>query len=204
MFKAIGAVRDEVLKRAAGGEITLEIVTKVFTDITVLDHIVFVGYEAPAGNPILGQFTRWSQHPGVYAGAETTVEIRYANNLSEDWLRLVICKELCHALEDPEGSHDVSNSAITKLVESFALLSAGKAQDREDGPFVNELLAVVAAGEILLPVVLRRRMLAEAGGVLSAAAIKKIAEDYKIPYAYAVYAFNPSCIQMVEWLLEQQ
>src|SRR4051812_46975095 len=110
MLKAVASVRDEVLKRCNGKpHFDLEVITAVFTAVTAIDQLVFVQYDTPEENPIWGEFTRWTRQPGVYQSFETMVEIRYAQHLlkNEAWLRFIVCKELCHSLEAPDGAHDV-------------------------------------------------------------------------------------------------
>jgi hypothetical protein len=203
MLKQVAGVRDEVLKRCVGREIDLETIVRVFTDMTVIDHVVFVRYDTSEENPIWGEFTRWSRRPSVYESFETIVEIRYASHLiaKEDWLRFIICKELCHSLEEPDGGHDVSPAAISKLVDSFALLSAG--QELEEMPVVmqNELLAQVVATELLFPLGERRRFIQDHGESPGENVINAAAAKFKIPPLFIRTSIRKGMLKSVESLL---
>ena len=202
MLKAVASVRDEVLKRCKGPHFELEIITVVFTTLTPIDKLVFVRYNTPDINPIWGEFTRWNQQPGVYAPFETIVEIRYAEHLlkKEDWLRFIICKELCHSLEAPDGAHDISTRAIEKLVDTFSLLSAKTKLGEVSPAFRLEMLAEVGALELLCPLSVRKEIIAK-NGPPTEAALQGIAQEYHLPLGYVVAAFDPDLITAVEGLL---
>lgn len=202
MFKAVASVRDEVLKRCNGGEITLEAITKVFAGLTIVDVIVFVPFDTPPDNPIWGQFTRWSRSPSVYASSETVVEIRYAKHLSEEWRRMIVCKELCHSLEASAGAHDVSQAGIDTLVNSFSALSASEFDGEKLGVgMALEILAEMAAIELLCPLEQRKRIIGEAGQP-DALGVKRLAKEFKIPLEFATLAFDPKQIMVAQWLLQ--
>jgi hypothetical protein len=202
MLKALVSVRDEILAKCGHGDITLEIVTKVFVGLTVVDFIVFVRYVTPADNPILGEFTRWSRQPGVYTAAETIVEIRYADHLSEPWRRFVVCKELCHSLETNSGSHTATNAAMSSLVDAFSILSSAGASAPAIGAALGtELVAEAGAIELLCPLPKRKAIIAT-GVTMDDATCARLAAEFNVPEMYMKMAFDPKYVQVVEWLFE--
>jgi hypothetical protein len=202
MLKALVSVRDEILAKTGDGEITLATVSRVFVGLTVVDLIVYVEYDTPPSNPILGEFTRFSRRPGVYVPLETIVEIRYARHLEEDWRRFVVCKELCHSLETNSGSHMATNAAISNLVDAFSILSSTGASTQNIGAALGtELVAEAGAIELLCPLPMRKPIMAS-NPTLDAAKCAKLAKDFNIPETYMKMAFDPQYVQVVEWLFE--
>lgn len=204
MFRAVANVRDEVLRRCGNGEITLGHVTAAFKQVTAIDEIVYAPYDVPKTNPIIGQFSRYTKSPGVYVPSKTLVEIQYASHLDEAWRRMVVCKELCHALEAPEGVHSASNEGIDKLVEGFALLSSAsdlKDHLKDDGGALGlEFMAEFGALEILFPLP-RRKQLFEEGMTPDQTKIMGLAAAYKIPPVYVVTALGKDYTRMTELLM---
>jgi hypothetical protein len=197
LLRVVAGVRDQVVKRAAGGKITLEIIEAVFTGLTIVDHIVYVAYDTPVDNPIWGEFCRWSKRPGVYTPMETIVEVRYAAHLRTDWRRLVVCKELCHSLESSEGCHDASSTAMDNLVDSFSLQSHAKNGNTGFPPFEAEILAQVGAIELLCPIEMRKQLLS---GPAPIDAIT-LSQNFEIPIEIAQKIVDPGYNDAIEWLL---
>ncbi len=199
MLKAVASVRDEVLRQCAADKIDLQVITNVFTGLTIVDQIAFVGYEVPRENPIWGEFTRWSRQPGVYRSFETIVEIRYAKHLSEAERRFVVCKELCHALDTEDGVCDVSTNAMNNLVDGFSLISAGNIK-KLSPVMTSELIAHSGALELLCPLQVRKEIL-QNNGKPDDEMLPKIAEKYLIPEMQLLWAFDEEHIKAMEWLL---
>jgi hypothetical protein len=196
MLKAIASVRDQVVRECRNGQIDLATISRIFTAVTVVDHIVYVCYDTPADNPIWGEFCRWTRRPSVYDSMETIVEVRYAAHLSEDWRRFVVCKELCHALDTAEGCHVATAGAIDNIVNAFSLKSAAQAPDHTVPAFQAEIIAEAGAIELLFPLPVRKERLA-AGEPLDAAAL---AGEFNLPAVYAEMAIDAQYIQAIEWL----
>jgi hypothetical protein len=196
MLKAIASVRDEVVKACNGREIDLETISRTFAALTIVDHIVYVCYDTPAENPIWGEFCRWTRRPSVYDPMETIVEVRYASHLSEDWRRLVVCKELCHALDVAEGCHVATTAAVDNIVTSFSLRSAAQSPAQFAPGFQSEVIAEAGAIELLFPLAIRKERLAS-GTKLDAA---QLAREFNLPLPYAEMAIKTEYIQAIEWL----
>jgi hypothetical protein len=207
MFREIIGVRDAILARSAVRDITLELITQVFTGVTSVDKIIYVRYNTPPENPIWGEFTRWTQQPGVYHGFESIVEIRYAEHLlapdKVDWLRFIICKELCHSLHAASGSHDVSQPGMDNLVAAFSLLSAGEADTenwRSGDGIIQELVAMAGAMELLCPIAERKKIVA-AQGQPDDAAILHLAREFQVPAFYMKVAFGQEHMEVIGSML---
>ena len=199
MLKPVCKVARELCEMCEPHEFDLARIVGMIKAITVVDHVFFVQYDTPPENPIWGEFTRWSKQPGAYAAFETNVEIRYATHLldKEDWLRFVICKELCHSLEAPSGKHDVSERGVDDLVDKFSLISSAQTPPNMTRVYHLELLAEVGAIELLCPLQTRKEIL-EKSGRPDADACAAIAKKYNMPIGYVDGAFDPANIAAVE------
>lgn len=202
MLKQVFKIAAELRKIAAPENLTIQQIIEMFRNVSVIDQIYFVQYESTPQNPIWGEFTRWSQRPSVYASMETAVEIRYASHLLQqaDWLRFVICKELCHALEVSDGSHDASNATIVDLVARFSMMSHRQDQDEISYAYSIEIMAEVGALEILCPLETRKAIIA-AEGQLNGNRLAELAQQYHLPITLIGWAFSPECIAAVEDLM---
>jgi hypothetical protein len=194
MLKIVAGVRNEVVRRCSGRSIDLETITNVFRDMTVIDEIVFVRFDAGDDNPILGEFARWTYRPSTYSSAGEMVEIRYAAQLTPEWRRFVVCKELCHSLEAVDGRY-VTAEGVDSLAQSFALRSS-MANPKE---FVSKLMApeiLAEAGAVSLLCPLTQRLsLIENGGPPNEEEIAQIAQDYNLPLPFARLAFLEGYIE---------
>ena len=162
---------------------------------TVIDKIIYVGYDVPATNPIKGQFWKYSRAPSAYASVETIVEVRYALHLDLRWRRFVVCKELCHALENDEGTHSASTRSIDRILSRFALYSARKPIQGSFPAFDAEALAELGALELICPLVVRKKL-------SGSAPPSALSLDYGIPEEYADIAFDPEQIEIAESIFE--
>jgi hypothetical protein len=131
----------------------------------------------------------------------TVVEVRYAEHLLPSFRRLVVCKELCHSVEAPDGKHAVSDDGIDDLVAAFSMASRDippSHNNAQSSPeFGVELLATTTAIEILCPFPLRKRLL-KAGGTIDHA---DIANKCCIPSRAVQMAFNETYNGWVEELM---
>ncbi len=157
MFKAVSKASGEIYAEIGNNRADLATITRIVLGVTAIDKVVFVKYESTPENPIWGSFQKWVQRPTAYNSLENWVEIRYASHLDQTWRRFVICKELCHALEEDDGCHSVSASGMDSLVNAFSLRSKRDSEKaKQTPPITAEFLAEAAALELLCPMPIRR------------------------------------------------
>lgn len=160
---------------------------------TAIDQVIYVGFDVPTINPIWGQFQKYVAGPKLYASSQTTVEVRYNKNLSDEWRRFVVCKEMCHALEVDQGTHSNSIRSIDRIMNRFSLYSANKPIDKSFPAFDAESLAEIAALELMCPLDVRK----EIAGTKDA---EELCLEYGIPDAYWRIAFDQEYINIIEGL----
>lgn len=182
IVKIADCLADEIGKECC---YTLEQITNAAIAVSPIDEVIFVGFAVPVTNPIWGQFWKYGRTPTPYAGFKTTAEIRYAEHLSIAWRRFVVCKELCHALDSDEGSHSVTDRSVTRILDSFALMSANKELEGITRAFNAEMLAEVGALELMCPIKTREQIIAR--GNLDIAAL---CQKYEIPDEFGPFAFS--------------
>lgn len=198
MFKAVARASAEIFNELGDKKTDLATIARIVTGVTAIDKVVFVEYESTPENPIWGSFQKWVQRPSAYSSLETWVEVRYASHLNETWRRFVVCKELCHALEEDDGCHSVSASAMDSLVNAFSLRSKNREQQaKQTPPITAEFLAEAAALELLCPMPLRRRVAA-----LQLEDHEAPCEQYGIPYAYGWFAFGTPWMDSMEGFMK--
>lgn len=186
MFKAVARASAEIFKELGDSRTDLDTITRIVTGVTAIDKVVFVRYDTAPANPVWGSFQKWVQRPSPYSSLETWVEVRYASHLDEAWRRFVVCKELCHALEEDDGCHSVSPAAMDGLVNAFSLRSKNSGQAKQTPPITAEFLAEAAALELLCPMPVRRAVAAQ-----ELEDHEEPCKKYGIPYAYGWFAFGP-------------
>lgn len=102
-------------------------------------------------------------------------DICFADGLTIDWLRFVVCKELFHIIIDQESFHDMDIAAHVE-----ALTVAFPDDDSTPRPSVlAEFLAEIAAMEFLFPWAKRRAELVAAGS--QRPDIRTILTKYGVP-----------------------
>lgn len=186
MFSAVAQASIEIYKTVGNGVPDLETITRIVEGVTVIDKVVFVEYESDPSNPIWGSFQKWVQRPSAYSSLENWVEIRYAAHLDEAWRRFVVCKELCHALEEDDGCHAVTPNAMDSLVNAFSLRSKKNGESaKQTPPITAEFLAEACALELLCPMPIRREI-----AKLGLEDHSGPCEKYGIPYIYGWFAFG--------------
>jgi hypothetical protein len=151
MLRSAIPVLKEVLRQFPEGGIDLETITKIVVGVTKIDRVHFTEYNVPSDNPIIGEFRRFEQRDAVYSPVLTVVEIRYANHLTQEDRQFVVCKELCHSLEEPDGRHAVTDNGIDDLVAAFSIMRGYEQPLNIPAAFGVEILAMTTAIEILLP-----------------------------------------------------
>lgn len=199
MFKAVGKASAEIFGELGHKRTDLGTITRVVLGVTAIDKVVFVEYESTPENPIWGSFQKWVQRPSPYSSLENWVEIRYASHLDETWRRFVVCKELCHALEEDDGCHSVTVSGMDNLVNAFSLASKkGARPAKQDPPITAEFLAEAAAIELLCPMPVRREIEAQ-----HLEDYEKPCAEYGIPYDYGWFAFGKQWIDAMDGFMKR-
>nr|AIA13915.1 Unknown Function [uncultured bacterium] len=195
MFKAVGKASAEIYRTLGRNRTDLGTITRAVESVTAIDKVVFVEYESSPNNPIWGSFQKYVRRPSPYTSIETWVEIRYASHLDTTWRRFVVCKELCHALEEDDGCHSVSPSAMDALVNSFSLGSKRTIEEAKQTtpPIAAESLAEAAALELLCPMPIRREV--EARGLEDHT---EVCAEWGIPYEYGWFAFGKRWIDAMD------
>jgi hypothetical protein len=193
MLRSAIPVVQEVFRQFPDGGIDLETLTRIVVGVTGIDRINFVRYDARESNPVLGEFRRYRQVDAPYASEISGIEIRYASHLSVEDRRFVVCKELCHALEEPDGKH-VTDDGIDDLVATFSLLSGDDQPEKIAPAFGVEVLAMVTAIEILCPLPLRKKL-------NGAANLEEIARRCVLPLRIVQSAVRPAYVSSCETLL---
>jgi hypothetical protein len=200
MLDSAAPVLQEFYRRFPKGGATLEEISKIVIGVTRIDRTYYQGFDTPRTNPIWGSFKRFEQSDAVYGGNVTIVEVRYAQHLTEDERVFVVCKELCHSLEDAEGTHVVTPSAVDDLVASFSLFSSSKAAPGDVlTAFHFELLATIIAGEMVCPLGHRRNIVATIGDDPDWHAL---GSEIKIPLPYRRALCSKSQMDAVERMLK--
>jgi hypothetical protein len=194
-------ILKEIYRSFPEGGADLETITRIVTGVTRIDRTCYTEFVVPRDNPIWGSFKRFEQSEGVYAGEATVVHVRYAAHLSEDERIFIVSKELCHSLEDVEGQHVVTDSALDDLVAAFSLLSSAKAgQIKGLDSFTLELLATIVASEMVCPLAYRRKIITAAGDDPDWDAL---GAQIKIPMPYRRMVCSISQMNSFEHILRQ-
>lgn len=199
MFYAIGTASAEIFKEVGDQPADLSLITKIVEGVTAIDKVVFVEFESTPANPILGAFQKWVTRPTPYSSLETWVEIRHASHLDESWRRFVVCKELCHALEEDDGCHSVSAGGMDYLVNAFSLHSKKEDMGKQTPPITAEFLAEAGAIELLCPMPVRREIAA-----LGLEDFDDHCAKYGIPSAYGWFAFGPKWMDAIQGFMKQR
>lgn len=197
MFAAIAKASAEIHAAVGNGKTDLDTITKVVVGVTAIDKVVFVKYDTPPDNPVWGSFQKWVKRPSPYSSLETWVEIRYAGHLNEIWRRFVVCKELCHALEEDDGCHSVSPTAMDNLVAAFSLRSKNQ-PTTQSPPITAEFLAEAGALELLCPMPIRREV-----EKLKLEDHTEVCAQYGLPYEYGWFAFGTRWMDAMDGFMKR-
>jgi hypothetical protein len=198
MFKAVSKASAKIYAAIGDNKADLQTITNVIEGFTAIDKVVFVQYESAPDNPIWGSFQKYVTS-APYRSVETWVEVRYASHLDETWRRFVVCKELCHALEEDDGNHSITAVSMDNLVDAFSLTSKSKLLKKQPAPINAEFLAEAAALELLCPMPIRRAV--EAMGLEDH---EEMCAKYGIPYEYGWFAFGREWIDAMHGFMTRR
>lgn len=160
-----------------------------------IDEICFIPFDDPE-NHVKGRYQRYSKSPGVYCDSVLQVDIHYNKSLNFCWTRFVICKEMCHSLEDGGDEAVSTREDVDSLVD--ALLSPKQLRQSVSffPPFISENVAQFAALELLCPLPLRKKIVEYRSS--TTLSDMQIATDFRIPVDYVDILFNKNYIDLVE------
>ncbi|HEX5453581.1 MAG TPA: hypothetical protein VFX06_07295 [Stellaceae bacterium] len=204
MLDAVRRIRAIVDRRHPPGHLPykLEDIRAAIVEVTGIDFIRFNKYPDGADenlNPVRGRFRRYEGQYVPYSGNGTVVEIDYANSLNFCWTRFVVCKEICHSLEEDSTVQVSSFPEIERLIE--ALQSAHPVEiSAAYRPFLSERTAQICALELLCPIRDRRRMIEN--GSAKKYSEMQIATAFRIPVDYIKTLFDPAYVGLISKILE--
>jgi hypothetical protein len=201
LLATILRIRDHINGNHPSGHLPyqLEDIRKAVLAVTNVDEIEFVRYDEP-NNPIKGRYLRYDLPEGLYGQVKTRVEVHYAADLNYCWRRFVICKELCHSLEEDGQTKVVTPAQMEKLIETLLLPAASLEALAAFPPFRAEKIAEFSALEILCPVE-QRRLIVDKRIALGLSDLQ-IASRFRVPVVYAKRMFEPGLVTAVEQLFE--
>lgn len=157
----------------------------------IRDEIWF--WEADIDATVLrGQLVHWDPEKDWEYPTDATqqtirrvADIYYAKSLTDDWRRLVSCKELLHIL-DPQGARAATQDAVMKLTEKIVL--PPDLHDVKDGyATATDRVALLQATAVLFP--LKARELIVANGSLSRPEVAKLVD---VPERYVALVMSES------------
>lgn len=202
MFDAVKRIRRIVDKTHPRGHLPYKIgdIQAAVTEVTGIDRVHFNAYydDEDASNPVWGRFRRFEcAQLGPYAGLGCVVEIDYNKALEEKphWLRFVVVKEICHALEDDPTVRVSSFPELERLVKALQASQFGEV-GAVYPPFLSEKTAEVFGLELLCPLRDRKRLVsARNDREISDMAIAKA---FWIPVEYIPMLFEPALMSFME------
>ncbi|WP_373486685.1 hypothetical protein [Blastomonas sp.] len=132
-----------------------------------------------------------------YKDSRARVLVR--SNLSDDMKRLVAVKELCHlAIDEQDDWSTLGLETIRGLMDEWRLLREnGEGHQNPADPLVSEMLAEIAAIEIMYPMHFRDADLAKLDA--NDTTIKQIALEHEIPAAAIETALDHHEILSEAW-----
>lgn len=159
-------------------------------------EIEFVGVELDT-SIIRGFLYRYRYHEGGWSEPKYAAEIHYDRNQPQEWINIVVAKELIHILD---GDVCTKKEEFDNLIRRLSLPTQLKAL-MEDPPnaFIDKVGDMIAAA-LLLPKAARVLLLpAYNEGILSA---KDIAEMAVIPIRYVRSVMSPEWEPIYERIRE--
>lgn len=197
VLKSLAAVIETVRQEQAQGYLpyTIPVIQRAISTVTQIDRIEITGFDSP-GNPIHGKFVLYQSPPGVYAESEPKVEVFYSQELNYCWQRFVICKELCHALEEGDDTRVNTIEDLDKLVEALILPPEASVQLSGFAPFNAERFAELAALELLCPRRDRKALMRSSN--YSEMSEMQIATLFRIPTQFVALLFDKRYISAVD------
>ena len=170
--------------------------------ITNIDRVILMKAEIRQKG-IYGQYSLYCGLTSMYSGSRDCVEIMYDRDLNLCWSRLVVCKELCHAILDDamqnSGQRVTSAGELEDMVKT--LIDPEEFVKNPAPTSISEMLALPMALAILCPVEDRERIAAKNLDMTDADTLLEIAEAFKIPERYVLMAFSSSGISMAKKLV---
>lgn len=133
-----------------------------------------------------------------YEGRRAVIDIKY--DLPKDWRRFVTAKELMHLMiDEDEDMSPYGDQTLEKLVQDghIGVIST----NGSELPSQSELIAEVAAIELLYPIQLRLDDLKETASQM--VNHKKTAITYGIPINYVETAFSSQYLSVIRQAAEQ-
>ena len=116
----------------------------------IQDEIVFRPDPEMNQDILHGVFYRYRKYNGVYQLAKNCTLIVYNANLTQDWQRLVCCKELMHLCDPPTFRTDTPDHVVG-LAKHLLEAQIHSIPRRTDLMALKDRLAVYEALAILLP-----------------------------------------------------
>lgn len=141
-----------------------------------------------------GQFVHWDEpndfeYPTDVTGAvmKSVAGIFYAESLSDDWRRLVCCKELLHIL-DPEAWRAASEEEVRRLTERIVLPPEYQDALKDGLPTASDRIGILQAIAVLFPWEAREILLkAVAAGRLNEAEVARLVD---LPQRYTALVMS--------------
>ena len=162
------------------------------------DRIIITPVDKPISE-VRGTFYRWIERPGVYSSPLHCIGITFSTHQSEDWQRVVCCKELVHSL-DHQGSHTSTRNEVISL--AARLLGPMSTGDVSSADFMasTDQIALYYALAVLFPKAARDAATKEvAAGRLS---IQKLAEACRLPMPMVQLIISEDWPGILEVLLD--
>ncbi|MDE0242186.1 MAG: hypothetical protein OXQ84_18680 [bacterium] len=204
MFHLIGQIVRIVKERTEAGYLPYQLsdIRMAITNITNIDRIEVIS--VPAGDlDVVGRYSRYEMQIAPYAAYEAVVKIEYSDILNDCWRRYVICKELCQALVHYPSAAVDNEEKLIQLCDELRSNQLNENVIKLAEPAFSELIANIAAQEILCPLDDRRMILArrEAGEHIDD---MEIAQAFRLPLAKIANLFESSYIDLVAHLLDSE
>lgn len=159
----------------------------------VVDKIYIYEADVETKN-IVTQVEKYRGQHSVYSGIQDIGNIYYAPNHSKCWQRFGICKEMFHCMIDrTQGSMVSEISDLLKLFEM--LVNDTTALTGDFAPLESEQRAELLALETLYPVEYRQHFLEEPEQDKAPEFYMSMAQEFRIPYEYAVLACQPTYVR---------
>lgn len=143
---------------------------------------------------IVALVQKYKGESGPYSGILDFAHIYYAQSFNSCWRRFGVCKEMFHCMIDRSDADRVANmSSLQTLLELLAADTT--ALTGGFSPFEREQEAELLALETLFPVEFRQKYLENP--VEDPGEYEEIADQFRIPLEYAVFACQPSYVKTV-------
>ena len=173
----------------------IETIRKAILRSVGAERMEIIEFDSPE-NPVLGKFVRYEMAPAPYALPETKIDIFYSQELNHCWRRFVVCKEMCHALENDEEMRVHTIDDLDRLIQALTLPSGASETLASFPPFSAEKFAEFAALELLCPLRDRRALIRNGGR--DTMSDLQIATLFRVPVQFIDLLFDPKYMAAVE------